>query len=103
MHEWKILTSRMGNDIRSPSRSQMLTVLDELFSSKRDDEHPDCWLRCGSNEGSLDVVSVYQSGRAEYVKYSDSDMTTELGRKTLSVGSAAEALALWEALIEDRI
>lgn len=81
----------------------MLAVLNELFTSERDHEHPDCCLRCGSDEGNLGAVSVYQSGRAEYVKYSDSDMTTELERRTLSANNPAEALTLWEALTEDRL
>lgn len=103
MHDWIILGDRMGRDTPSPTKPQMMTVLEELFSSDRDDEHPDCSLRCGSDNGPLCVASVFQSGRAEYEKFSDQDMSVSIARKEIPVRNPSEALIVWEALIAGRL
>jgi hypothetical protein len=101
MHEWVILTSRMGEGFKHPDVSTMQNVLTELFSSKRDDEHPDCWLQCGSQEGPLYSINVFQSGFAIYTKYSDVDMSEELESREIKAPDVNAALRLWEALIQE--
>lgn len=63
MHEWIKLTTRHGDSIGNPGQEQMRGALVDVFSDQ-DEEHPDCWLECGSENGELVVLSVFNSGYA---------------------------------------
>ncbi|ODC02831.1 hypothetical protein BFW38_03960 [Terasakiispira papahanaumokuakeensis] len=98
MHEWVNLTTRIGESIQNPQTDQLRAALDELFASK-DEEHPDSWVECGSEQGPLYSLTFFYSGRGIYTQYSDADMTEELENREIKVSGPAEALQLWEYLI----
>jgi hypothetical protein len=97
MHDWVTITNVFGKSVREPAENDMRAVLQELFSCG-DDEHPDAWIECGSNDGPLYCISVFQSGYAIYTKYSDTDMTRELETKKISPVNYETALLLWKSL-----
>jgi len=101
MHEWTTLTTRYGRSIRNPTRSQLQAALDELFASD-DQEHPDCWIECGSDGRPLHALSFLSTGVGKYTKYSDVDMSEELQSKSVAAKTPAAALLLWEHLINER-
>jgi len=103
MHTWVRLTERTGRSKTNPSEGDLLAALTELFSSNRDNEHPDCWIECGTEDGPLHTVSIFQSGYAVYTKYSDSDMSEELESKRIEVKSPEESLQLWLRLLKDDV
>lgn len=98
MHEWVNLTTRIGESIQDPQTDRLRAALEELFASK-DDEHPDSWVECGSEQGPLHSLTFFYSGRGIYTKYSDADMTDELENREIKVSSPAQALQFWEYLI----
>jgi hypothetical protein len=98
MHEWVTLTTRMGESIANPSQRQLRQALEDLFSSE-DEEHPDCWIECGTQAGPLHSYSFFSSGRGVYTKYSDVDMDEELESKECVVNDPETALWQWEHLI----
>ncbi|WP_085718580.1 hypothetical protein [Pseudomonas sp. B28(2017)] len=98
MHEWINLTARHGDTIEKPSVEQMKSVLQDLFSD-RDEEHPDCWLQCGSQNGELVVLSVFDSGYAIFTRYADQDMLEELEVRRVPAHDVSTALALCVSLI----
>jgi hypothetical protein len=102
MHEWSTLTTRLGDSVTAPSEGNMRSALQELFGSPRDDEHPDSWLECGSTDGPLYTMSIFQSGYGIFVKYSDADMSEELISKTVDAPDAEAAFRLWQAVISGR-
>ncbi len=102
MHEWVSLFERMGGVISDPTVEQLRNTLEELFSSN-DEEHPDAWVNCGSDEGPLYNVSIYSEGYAIYSKYSDVDMTEELDSKKIKNVNIDGALELWLNLINGKI
>jgi hypothetical protein len=97
MHDWITVTTKFGNSLREPTEADMHTALAELFSSA-DDEHPDTWMECGSENGPLYCVSIFGSGYAIYTKYSDVDMTQELETRRISPVNLDSALELWKDL-----
>jgi len=97
-HEWVNLTSVLGETTITPSEEQLADALRELFANP-DDEHPDAWINCGSDDGPLFNISVFSSGYAVYTKYSDVDMTEELETLTIPNVDAAAGLMLWRNLI----
>lgn len=101
MHEWIILTTRYGSSIRNPSTSQLDEAVRELFAAE-DEEHPDCWIECGSEDKPLHTLSFLSNGQGRYIRYSDADMTEELLRKDIAADTAAAALKKWEHLINER-
>jgi len=98
MHEWVILTTRTGESIQNPQTDQLRGALEELFASQNE-EHPDCWVECGRDQGPVHSLTVFYSGRGIYTKYSDADMTEELETHEIKVSGPAEALQFWEHLI----
>ena len=101
MHDWVNLTTRIGASISNPKEEQLRDALEELFGSD-DQEHPDCWIECGSDNGPLYSLSFFSSGRGIYTKYSDVDMTEELETKEVKASSPEEAIGLWMDLINER-
>lgn len=101
MHDWITLTTRYGSSIRSPSRSQLGAALQELFAAE-DEEHPDCWIECGSDGKPLHTFSFLGNGEGLYIKYSDADMTEELLRKNVAADTVVAALKKWEHLINEQ-
>ena len=102
MHDWVILTTRMGLDIRSPTIDDLKKALEELFSSK-DVEHPDASVRCGTDDGPLYSISVFFRQYALYTQYSDVDMSEEVESRKIENVDAAAALSLWLNLIAGRL
>jgi hypothetical protein len=74
----------------------------ELFGSPLHDEHPDSWIECGSEGGALHTLNIFHSGRAIYVRYCDADMSGEEERKELHVRDVADAMRLWNLVMEGR-
>ena len=91
-----------GGRFFKPYSGPTKNALEELFASN-DDEHPDTWINCGTDDGPLYGISVYSSGYAIYTKYSDVDMTEEMETKRVSNLDVDSALALWNKLIAGRI
>lgn len=98
MHEWVNLYGHYGKHAQNPSDDELKEVLNELFAS-RDDEHPDAWIECGSQVGSLYVLNIFSSGYALFTKYSDVDMTEELENRKIENVDEAGAYKLWKDLI----
>ncbi|XQE65155.1 hypothetical protein ACOAPY_10620 [Pseudomonas sp. P3C3] len=101
MHQWINLTTRYGNTIANPTSEQLKSALQEIFSSK-DDEHPDCWIECGTQAGELHTLSVFSSGYAIFTRYSDFDMSEEIESRKLPAKDISSAQVLWTALINAR-
>lgn len=98
MHQWVNLFPRNEDTVTNPDREQMIAALVELFASD-DDEHPDCWIECGTQNGELHSISIYSSGYAIFERFSDFDMSDELESKRLQAENVDAALKLWEDLI----
>ncbi len=99
MHEWIKLTTCHGDSIGNPGEEQMRRALLDLFSDQ-DEEHPDCWLECGSENGELVVLSVFSSGYAIFTRYADQDMSEELEERRVPAADVESALALWLLVID---
>lgn len=97
MHDWITVSTVFGKTLREPTEGEMHAALTELFSIA-DEEHPDTWMECGSEDGPLYCVSIFGSDYAIYTKYSDVVMTQELERKKISPVNLESALVLWNNL-----
>lgn len=102
MHEWVHLTGYYGRGVQSPTDNDLKEALNELFGSN-DDEHPDAWIECGSQDGPLYSLSIFASGYALFTKYTDVDMTDELENKRIENIDKNKAFDLWKNLIEGKI
>ncbi|MFZ6681777.1 hypothetical protein [Undibacterium sp. Tian12W] len=100
MHEWIKLTSRWGVEKQNPELTDLKNALNELFAP-HDDEHPDAWLECGSENGPLYVASVFSIGYAIFTKYSDADMGEELQKTKMDNINLESGLRLWKNLIAE--
>ena len=100
MTQWTNLTTNFGLQIKDPSDDDLRNVLKKHFSIK-DNEHPDAWLECGSDNGPLYSLSIFSSGYAIYTKYSDADMTDELEVKRIESVDEDKGFDLWKKLISD--
>lgn len=102
MHYWIKLTTGSGEDVPAPTRPAMEAALQELFDSSKDDEHPDCWLECGSENGPLYTLSIFQTGHGRFNKYTDVDMFEEQIFRMVEAPNVESSLRLWQALIDGR-
>lgn len=102
MFEWVSLTRCYGSVIQNPTDDHLKNALIELFNSK-DDEHPDAWVECGTQDGPLYSLSIFSSGYALYTKYSDADMSDELENKRIDNVTESIAFELWKNLIDGKI
>lgn len=102
MAEWVNLTTCFGDGTQNPSEDQLRVSLKELFQSN-DNEHPDAWIECGSENGPLFSISVFVSGYAIYTKYSDVDMSEELESRKIENVTEETAFQLWKELIDEDI
>lgn len=102
MYDWIKLVTRGGKTIDSPSQADLESSLMELFGSPPDEEHPDSWIECGSERGPLHTLNIFQSGRAIYVRYCDADMSAEEEKRELHVRNVADAIRLWNVVMEGR-
>lgn len=98
--KWANLTSCFGESFDGPSDVELKNALKELFES-RDDEHPDAWIECGSNDGPLYTLSIFSSGYGLYTKYSDVDMTEELETKRIEMVTEETGFVLWKKLLSE--
>lgn len=93
-----ILTTRYGRDIPDPTSDDLQMALNEVFSLE-DDEHPNSWLRYGSDSGQMFILDVYQSGRIIFTQWADTDYEAELAApEQLEHISHQSVLTLWQAL-----
>ncbi len=99
MVEWTNLTTQRGEVIQNPGDEDLRTALRQLFQSK-DNEHPDAWIECGSENGPLHSLSVFSSGYALYTKFSDADMTEELEYRRIDGVTEELAYAIWKKLMD---
>lgn len=99
MCEWTILTTCFGHGIQNPTDKQLKIALQDLFQSD-DLEHPDAWIECGSSDGCLVSLSVFSSGYAVYIKYSDLDMTEALENRQFENVTEEIAYHLWKNTID---
>ncbi|MCG6202748.1 hypothetical protein [Psychromonas antarctica] len=102
MFEWSNLTTCFGTGVSNPSDSDLKQSIAELFESNND-EHPDAWVECGSENGPLCSVSIYSSGYALFTKYSDADMSEELENRRVENVTQDVGLQLWKNLISGRL
>ena len=102
MFEWSNLTTCFGNGVLNPSDSELQQSIIELFES-HNDEHPDAWVECGSENGPLCSISIYSSGYAVFTKYSDADMSEELENRRIENVTQDVAFKLWKSLISSRL
>jgi len=100
--EWSNLTTCFGNGVLNPSDSELQQSISELFES-HNDEHPDAWVECGSENGPLCSISIYSSGYAVFTKYSDADMSEELENRRIENVTQDVAFKLWKSLISSRL
>jgi len=70
MNRFCVLTTRFGRDIPDPTSDDLQMALNEVFSLD-DDEHPNSWLRYGSDSGQMFVLDVYQSSRIIFTQWAD--------------------------------
>lgn len=97
---WVILTTRYGTDVGSPTEAQFIAALRELFDPRVDDEeHGDAWLRYGSDDGPMFVLTFTAAHTARFEEWADQDFEVELApaRESAPI-SDADALNLWMRL-----
>ena len=102
MSEWINLTTCLGDGIQNPSDDQLKATLKKLFQSN-DNEHPDAWVECGSENGPLLSVSVFSSGYVLYTKYSDADMSEELENRKIENVTEEAAFKIWKNAIDGNV
>jgi hypothetical protein len=103
---WTILTRRYGADVRHPSHTQLLAAVNELYDEniagmEESDyaEHPNAFLRSGTDDGPMFVVDAYRSGTVILVKYADQDFGEPSHEVTLTNVRRETLLALWASLV----
>jgi hypothetical protein len=88
----------MGADKREPTDDELLAVLKDVFTSN-DDEHPNAWLRVGSDDGPMFVVDVYSSRRIVFEQWADADFDNQLAPEIILSDVQLElAMGLWRSL-----
>lgn len=98
LNQWCILTTRMGADVREPTDAQLRATLEDVFASD-DDEHPNAWLRLGSDDGPMFVLDVYGSKQIVFEQWADTEFDNQLvSPTTLSDVQLEVAMGLWRAL-----
>ena len=102
MHEWINLTNHLGKNFSNPKDIQLTDALHQLFTAN-DNEHPDAWIECGTEDGPLYSLSVYAGGYAIYSKFNNADMDVELENKKINNVTAQVAFDLWKNLIDGNI
>lgn len=96
--QWCILTTRMGRDISEPTDADLERALTDVFAT-HDSEHPNAWLRLGSDEGPMFVLDAYESRRILFEQWADADFDNSLAPKIVLTEIQPEvALELWRAL-----
>lgn len=102
MHEWINLTKHLGESLDSPTDNDLKQALTDLFESN-DNEHPNSWIECGSEEGPLYSLDIYSSGYAIYTKYNNADMDDELENRRIENVDVHLGLNLWKSLINGKL
>ena len=102
---WLILTTRYGTDSTQPSAAQLRQAIDELFEEKTKGltdsdyaEHPNAWLRSGTDGGPMFVIDAYRTGTVILSKFADQDDDEPSQEATLSNMSREKILKLWTSL-----
>ncbi len=92
-----ILTTRFGRDKVDPISVDLESAIDEVFSLQ-DDEHPNTWLRFGSDKGEMFTLDVYHGCRIVFEQWADTEYETELAPPGQLVLSRQEVQVLWQSL-----
>jgi hypothetical protein len=106
---WVILTMRYGEDIRTPSESDLRRAVDELFNETiagmlESDyaEHPNAWLRYGDEEGPVFVADASRNRTVTLAKYADQDDVDAVTEATFNIDKE-RLLMLWRWLAAGEI
>ena len=108
---WIILTTRNGEDIRSPTEKQLADALNELYVDHshepgREDEFENgsASLRFGYDDGLMYVIEVMCSGTVTFEEWSDQDYEIELAppQKMRDV-TKTNAMELWQLLFHRQV
>lgn len=102
LYEFVTLNGCFGSTISDPDEADLKNALAETFKAQ-DEEHPDCWLECGSEAGPLQVLTVCFDGSAWLTTFSDVDMSAELAEEEFTDLDVDRALALFKKLINGKI
>lgn len=96
--QWCILTTRMGADVREPTDAQLRAALEDVFASD-DEEHPNAWLRLGSDDGPMFVLDVYGTKQIVFEQWADTDFDNESAPPmSLRHVQLEVAMTLWRTL-----
>ena len=103
---WLILTTRYGKDIENPSKEDLSHALEELrkddpaaMTEGDYDEYSNTWLRCGTDDGLMYILSVSKDGTTSLSEFVSQDADDPIGELTRTI-SLEKALALWVLLAE---
>lgn len=96
--EWVNLYTYLGECIESPTDTDLLNALKDVFKYGSD-EHPDTWIECATEDEMLYSFAIMNKGTARYIKYSDVDMTEELETKEINEITIESGLNYWKKLI----
>jgi hypothetical protein len=106
--DWAILTFRYGRDVRNPTPHDIAEAVAELSNEnipgmQEGDyaEHPNAWLRLGSDDGPVYVVDAYCNGQVILSKYADQDDIDAASEVTLTNVPKEKLLAMWTWLAEN--
>jgi hypothetical protein len=104
--EWLILTTRYGKDIENPSKEDLSHALEELrkddpkaMTEGDYDEYSNTWLRCGTDDGLMYILSVSKDGTTSLSEFVSQDADDPIGELTRKI-SSEKALTLWVLLAE---
>lgn len=99
---WAILTSRYGEEVDEPSPAQLLDAAEELYNENVEGmgegeyaEHPNAWLRYGTDDGPMYVVDAYRDGTVIVSRFADQDFGEPSHQTTLSDVQKDRLLELW--------
>jgi hypothetical protein len=102
---WTILTFRYGREVSNPTEHDLEQAVAELVNenipgmSEGDyAEHPNAWLRLGSDGGPIYVADAYRSGLVILSKYAAQDDVDAAGELKLRDVPKERLLAMWSWL-----
>jgi hypothetical protein len=102
---WAILTFRYGRDVRNPTPYDIAEAVAELSNESISGmhegdytEHPNAWLRLGSDDGPVYLVDAYRNGQVILSKYADQDDIDAASEVRLADVPKEKLLAMWTCL-----
>ncbi len=98
--DWSLLNSSISNPTHDELEKEIW-----YFFQHSDEEHPSAWLFCGTDEGPLYTLEIFDARRSwngkkicnvEYIEYDNQDMNEEIEKKSLGTFSKKAVLELWK-------